>query len=80
MIFALFISPVIPFGNTYKRNHEGDYHFTDEEIRRMFADAQHTNVPFDNQILPHYTTNDIDAASLKGYRQRFILKRKSSLE
>ena len=66
-----------PFGNTYKRNHEGDYHCTDEEIRRMFADAQHTNVPFDNQILPHYTINDIDAASLKGYRQRFILKKEN---
>ena len=25
-----------PFGNTYKRNHEGDYHCTETEIRQMF--------------------------------------------
>ena len=30
-----------PFGNTYRRNHEGDYLCTDTEIRRMFADAEH---------------------------------------
>ena len=28
-----------PFGNTYRRNHEGDYLCTEAEVRRMFADA-----------------------------------------
>lgn len=28
-----------PFGNTFKRNFEGDYRCTDAEVRRMFADA-----------------------------------------
>lgn len=28
-----------PIGNTYRRNHEGDYLCTDAEVRRMFADA-----------------------------------------
>lgn len=31
-----------PFGNTYKRNHEGDYHCTDAEVRQMFSDAHHS--------------------------------------
>ena len=66
-----------PFGNTYKRNHEGDYHCTDAEVRQMFSDAHHTTLPFDNQILPNYTINDIDISSLKGYRQRFSLKKEN---
>ncbi|MBQ8867663.1 MAG: putative DNA binding domain-containing protein [Bacteroidaceae bacterium] len=66
-----------PFGNTYKRNHEGDYHCTDAEVRQMFSDAHHTTLPFDNQILPNYTINDIDIPSLKGYRQRFSLKKEN---
>lgn len=28
-----------PFGNTYKRNYEGDYKCTDDEVRRMIADS-----------------------------------------
>ena len=64
-----------PFGNTFKRNHEGDYHCTDAEIRQMFADAHHSSLPFDNQILPNYSMNDIDNATLNGYRQRFILRK-----
>lgn len=66
-----------PFGNTYKRNHEGDYHCTDTEVRQMFADAHHSSLPFDNQILPNYTMDDIDGTSLKGYRQRFMLKKEN---
>lgn len=66
-----------PFGNTYKRNHEGDYHCTDTEVRQMFSDAHHTTLPFDNQILPNYTINDIDIPSLKGYRRRFAQKKEN---
>ena len=33
-----------PFGNTFKRNHEGDYHCTDNEVREMFADAHHISM------------------------------------
>jgi len=66
-----------PFGNTFKRNHEGDYHCTDNEVREMFADAHHISMPFDNQILPHYSLEDIDRASLKGYRQRFVLRKEN---
>ena len=64
-----------PFGNTFKRNHEGDYHCTDSEIRQMLADAHHSTLPFDNQILPNYSMSDIDTETLRGYRQRFILRK-----
>lgn len=36
-----------PIGNTYRRNHEGDYQCTDAEVRRMFADAEHESHPQD---------------------------------
>ena len=66
-----------PFGNTYKRNHEGDYHCTETEIRQMFADAYHTTLPYDNQILINYSMEDIDIPTLQAYRQRFSLKKEN---
>ena len=60
-----------PFrGHTYKRNNEGDYKCTNEEVRRMLADADDTH-PQDSRILANYSIDDIDALSLKQYRQYF---------
>lgn len=59
-----------PFGNTYKRNHEGDYRCTDEEVRRMLADAD-TTLNHDSRILEGYSLDDIDESSLRKYRQLF---------
>ena len=61
-----------PFGNTFKRNFEGDYRCTDAEVRRMFADADELH-PMDGRILKNYTMDDIDEDSLKRYRQLFKL-------
>lgn len=58
-----------PFGNTFKRRHEGDYHCTDAEVRRMLADAD--KAPVDSRILPHFGMEDLDTPSLTQYRQRF---------
>ncbi len=58
-----------PLGNTYRRQHEGDYRCQDDEVRRMLADA--APEPADLQILEGYTLADLDAASLQQYRQRF---------
>ncbi len=59
-----------PFGNTYRRNHEGDYRCTDAEVRRMFADAEHDRHPQDGRILAGYDfERDIDMESLHQYRQ-----------
>ena len=64
-----------PFGNTYIRNNEGDYLCSDEEVRIMFADAQALQYPHDADILPSFTMDDIDIASVRAYRQRFSLRR-----
>lgn len=61
-----------PFGNTYRRNHEGDYLCTDAEVRRMFADAEHDRHPQDGRILKGYIFDrDIDMETLQQYRQTF---------
>ena len=59
-----------PFGNTYRRNHEGDYLCTDAEVRRMFADAEHDRHSQDGRILVGFEfERDIDKESLHQYRQ-----------
>ncbi len=61
-----------PFGNTYRRNHEGDYLCTNAEVRRMFADAEHDRHPQDGRILTGYDFDrDIDMETLHQYRQTF---------
>ncbi|MBI5449774.1 MAG: putative DNA binding domain-containing protein [Gammaproteobacteria bacterium] len=57
-----------PFGNTYRRRHEGDYRCNDAEVRRMLADAD--EVPPDHRILTGFSLDDTDAPSLAQYRQR----------
>ena len=61
-----------PFGNTYRRNHEGDYVCTDTEVRRMFADAEHDRHSQDARILSGFNfERDIDKESFHQYRQTF---------
>ncbi|MCI6755609.1 MAG: putative DNA binding domain-containing protein [Lachnospiraceae bacterium] len=54
---------------TYKRNHEGDYHCTEDEIKAMLRDASDSGN--DGALLNGYTMDDIDPASLKSYRIEF---------
>lgn len=54
---------------TYKRNHEGDYHCTEEEIKAMLRDASDSGN--DGTLLTNYTMDDIDPASLRSYRIEF---------
>lgn len=67
------VRPVFIKGNplqcTFKRNHEGDYHATKEEIRMMLRDANDDGN--DKLLLEHYTMDDIDVPSLVSYRNRF---------
>ena len=53
----------------YKRNHEGDYHCTEQEIKLMLRDAN--DAGNDRLILEHYTMDDIDIPTLERYRQLF---------
>ena len=58
-----------PLTGTYRRNYEGDYHCTPDEVGRMLADQ--AEEPADSRILEHFGPEDLDEASLQQYRQRF---------
>jgi ATP-dependent DNA helicase RecG len=62
-----------PFGGTFKRHHEGDYRCSDEEVRRMFADA--SDIPADARILDGFKLSDLDRSSIRGFRNRFASTR-----
>ena len=59
-----------PFGNTYKRNHEGDYRCTDDEVKRMLADSA-SELRRDSLILEGFNLDDLDPTSIKQFRQLF---------
>ncbi|MCF7851855.1 MAG: putative DNA binding domain-containing protein [Simkaniaceae bacterium] len=58
-----------PFLGTYRRNFDGDYHCTQQEIIHMLADRSEYSA--DQRIIPYATINDLDLASIRQYRQRF---------
>lgn len=58
-----------PIGNTFRRQHEGDYRCSDDEVRRMLADAG--PIPADQRILEHFSFADIHTESLTQYRNAF---------
>lgn len=58
-----------PLTGTYRRNHEGDYHCSDDEVGRMLADK--SEQPADSEILEGFGLDDLDPASLTQYRNRF---------
>ena len=59
------------FGQTYRRQNEGDYHVPKHIVRRMVADQFET---FDNVVVPHTTFDDIDETTLKWYRNLFTAR------
>lgn len=61
-----------PYKGTYKRNHEGDYHATEYEIRGMIRDQNPDGN--DGMILEYYTMADIDKETLRKYRQIFEIR------
>lgn len=58
-----------PLNGTFKRNFEGDYHCTEDEVKAMLRDASDSGN--DGGILDGYTMDDLDAETLKAYRIRF---------
>lgn len=62
-----------PLTGTYRRNFEGDYHCSEEEVRRMLADQ--SDAPADSLILKGFTFDDLDSDSLQQYRNRFSAAR-----
>ena len=65
--------PVYINGNvykgTYKRNHEGDYHCEESEVKAMIRDANEDGN--DGNLLDYYGMDDIDMPTLKSYRNEF---------
>ncbi len=59
-----------PLGNTYKRNHEGDYRCTDDEVKRMLADSG-AELKRDSLILENYSLADLDQTTIRQFRQLF---------
>ena len=57
-----------PLRGTFRRNHEGDYHCTEQEVSRMLVDRSEEHA--DGRILKHYLMDDLDPQSLQQYRQR----------
>ena len=54
---------------TFKRNHEGDYHCTEQELKMMLRDSNEAGN--DGLLLEQYTMEDIDIPTLERYRKMF---------
>lgn len=67
------LKPIYINGNVYKgsfkRNHQGDYHCTEEEIKAMIRDANDNGN--DGTLIDYYSMDDIDSDSLHQYRTEF---------
>lgn len=62
-----------PIIGTYRRNYDGDYKCSEDEVKRMLADQ--SDFSQDEKILRNYTLEDINKKSYERYRNRFsILK------
>ena len=55
----------------FKRDYEGDYQCTPDEVRRMYAEANIFELPQDARILAGFTMDDIDEESFREYRRLF---------
>ncbi len=58
-----------PLSGTYRRNYEGDYHCSAQEVRRMMSDSLEESA--DSKIMEGFTLDDLDSRSLQEYRNRF---------
>ena len=58
-----------PLDGTFRRNYEGDYKCRADEVGRMLADQ--SPEPADSRILPNFGIEDLDAETIRQYRNRF---------
>ena len=61
-----------PMKGTFKRNHEGDYHCTEDEVKAMIRDASDSGN--DGGLLDGFTMDDIDMNTLNSYRIEYKLR------
>lgn len=57
------------FGGTYRRDHEGDYTCTEDEVKAMIRDS--SNDTPDMHILENRKVSDFNKESIKNYRIRY---------
>ena len=55
--------------NSYKRNFEGDYKCSEEELKIMLRDQMDEN--FDTYPIENFSIDDFDERTIKSYRNRF---------
>ena len=60
------------FRGSYKRNHEGDYHCTEAEVKAMLRDQ--TRKTMDMKVLTNMELSDLEPESVKTYRVWFAAK------
>lgn len=58
-----------PLKGTYVRRNEGDFHCDEASIKRMLAEQ--TEESRDGKTLPRFDLDDLDAGTVKAYRQMF---------
>ena len=58
-----------PYKGTFKRNHEGDYHASEDEVNAMLRDQKSEGN--DGIVLEHYDMDDVDSETLSRYRTMF---------
>ena len=58
-----------PYKGTFKRNHEGDYRASEDEVNAMLRDQKSEGN--DGIVLEHYGMDDIDPETLSRYRTMF---------
>lgn len=58
-----------PYKGTFKRNHEGDYHASEDEVNAMLRDQKSEGN--DGIVLEHYGMDDVDSETLSRYRTMF---------
>ncbi|NCC99126.1 MAG: AAA family ATPase [Bacteroidia bacterium] len=54
---------------SFKRNYEGDYHCTEDDVKAMIRDANDSGN--DGVLMENFTMDDIDKNTLNAYRNRF---------
>ena len=59
---------VDPFSGTYRRNGEGDYRCTKDEVRAMMRDQ--TDISQDARVMDTMTIDCLDTDTIRRYRQR----------
>ena len=57
------------FNGSFKRNHEGDYHCTKEDVKAMLRDQSDTSA--DSLVLDKVSIDTLNADSVRNYRLRF---------